>query len=253
MAAPGRRVAARWVDLAGDDGLESLVAGHDMVIHAAGRVENPRHSAAVFERDNARAAEALIAAALASGCRRLINLSSLSVYGSIDTPVVDELTPSSRPSFYGASKLVAEAALRAHASKLHSISLRLPGIVGPRAHGNWLSRCRATLRSGAALDIANPEFQFNNVVHVEGLAAFIAALCGREWEGSWAFPIGAGIPMSILDLVSAMRTALGSTSQINVTSDDRRPFAISSDLAIREFRYHPMSVREIIQRFVADD
>lgn len=245
-------VTARWVDLAGDDGLRGLVAGHDAIIHVAGRLEEPRAPAAVFERDNTRATQALINGALSTGCRRIINFSSMSVYGSIDRDLVDETTPSLKPTPYGASKLAAEAALRRAAPGLASVSLRLPGIVGPHAHDNWLSRCRAALRSGVPVEIANPDFNFNNIVHVSDLARFIITLLGRDWTGASAFPIGAGAPLSILELLKTMKEVIGSGSPINTAAHGRRPFAISSDRAIREFGYRPVPVRDIIERFAND-
>lgn len=252
MARAGDRATARWVDLAGDAGLRDLVAGHDVIIHAAGRLEDPRTAAAVFQRDNTGATEALIEGALATEFPRIINFSSMSIYGSIDCDLVDEMTPSRHPTPYGESKLVAERALRAAAPGLSSISLRLPGIVGPHAHGNWLARCRLALRSDARLTIANPDFRFNNALHADDVAQFIAALCARTWSGAWAFPIGAGTPMSVLSLIERMKTRVGSKSPIDVTTDFRRPFAISSDLAIREFDYRPVPLRGIIDRFATD-
>jgi nucleoside-diphosphate-sugar epimerase len=248
----GDNVTTRRIDLAGENSLEALVAGHGVIIHAAGRLEDPRTPTQVFERDNTRATEALIAGAAATGCPRMINFSSMSVYGSINRDLVDERTPCRHPTPYGASKLASERALRDGVSKLSSISLRLPGIVGPHAHGNWLARCRLALRSGDPVSITNPDFRFNNTLHVEDLAGFIIALCGRTWSGAWAFPIGARMPMTIRDLIEAMKTTIGSMSTIDVSTDTRPPFAISSDLAIREFGYQPVSVREVINRFIAD-
>jgi nucleoside-diphosphate-sugar epimerase len=249
----GGQVRTCWFDLGRDEGLRDIVDDQDIIIHAAGRNEGPLTSTPELARDNVRASDALVGAAIATGCRRIINFSSMSVYGLVNTSLVDEMTPSIGPTHYGASKLSTEKTLRHAAPLLDSISLRSPGIVGPGAHGNWLLRCRATLRSGASLEIANPHFQFNNVIHVVDLAAFIVALCDQDWSGTWTFPIGAGAPMSVLDLVTEMKVVMESTSSISIKNDSRAPFAISSDLAIREFGYLPVSVREIIHRFAVDD
>lgn len=247
------RVTVHWADLAGEKGLETLLLDRDIIIHAAGSVaqalEDPRAPADVFERNNIRVTRALISGALATGCPRFINFSSLAIYGSIDVDLVEVGTPSSSPNFYGVSKIVSENALHDVAVRLASISLRIPGIVGPNAHGNWLSRCRAALRAGAPVSIANPGFKFNNVVHVDDLAAFIIDLCRQNWVGSQAVLIGAGAPMSIQKMISMMKEQIGSSSRIDVKANGRRPFAISSDAAVRDFGYRPAPVTTIISRF----
>ena len=240
------------VDLAEGGDLKGLVGDHDVIIHAAGRLENPATPASAFQRDNVATTEALIAAALATGRPKIIHFSSLSVHGMIDAEIVDENTPSREPTAYGASKQLAEQALARVGAKIASVSLRLPGIIGPFVNENWLTRCRATLRAGGPLSVANPDFLFNNVVYSEDLAGFIVALCDREWSGAHAFPIGAGTPMAVLEMVEAMRRSLGSSSRIDITETSRAPFSISSALAIQSFGYQPRPVREIIQRFALD-
>jgi UDP-glucose 4-epimerase len=250
------RVTVHWADLVGEEGLEPILVDRDIIIHAAGSVaqalEDPRAPADVFERNNIRVTRALISGALATGCPRFINFSSLAIYGSIDVDLVEVGTPSSSPSFYGASKIASENALHDVAARLASISLRIPGIVGPNAHGNWLSRCRAALRAGAPVSIANPGFKFNNVVHVDDLAAFIIDLCRQNWAGSRAIPIGAGMPMSIKKMIWMMKEQVGSSSRIDVNTNGQRPFAISSDAAVRGFGYRPAPVATIISRFAGE-
>lgn len=252
IAKTGGRATARHVDLAREGGVEDLVEGHDIVIHTAGSLESTTLPAAVFERDNLRATQALIDGALATGCPRIINFSSISVHGTISVPVVDVTTPSVLPTLYGASKLAAEEALGRAAPALSSLSLRLPGIVGPHAHDNWLSRCRAALRAGDPVQITNPDFRFNNVVHAADLAAFVAALCRQDWSGVHAFPVAAGEPMAIQALVERLKAATGSASPVTVVDDDRRPFSISCDYAVRSFGYRPAAVARIIDRFAND-
>lgn len=245
-------IETRAVDLAADEGLADLMAGHRLIIHPAGRVEDLAAPGSVFERDNTAATQALIDAAIETGCAGMINFSSLSIHGEIGVRVVDAATPSSNPTPYGASKLAAEDALRQAAPRLPSISLRLPGILGPNAHGNWLARSRAALRAGDPVTITNPDFPFNNSVHVDDLADFIVALCARVWSGFHAFPIAAGAPLTVLDLMERLKAATGSSSRITVRDTKQHAFSISSETAIRDFGYKPASMAEIIDRFASD-
>ena len=99
------------VDLAGGSDLTGLVGDHEVIIHAAGRVEQRLGPASAFWRDNTTTTEALIAASLAAGRPKIIHFSSLSAYGVIDAEIVDENTPFREPTDYGASKRAAEQAL----------------------------------------------------------------------------------------------------------------------------------------------
>lgn len=245
-------VTTRAADLADGSSLTDLVAGHALIVHAAGKVEDPATPKTAFERNNTLATRALINAAIETGCAGMINFSSISVYGEIDVPVVDAATPSTNPTPYGASKLAAEEALRHAAPKLPSISLRAPGIVGPNAHGNWLARSRAAMRAGEPVTISNPNFPFNNAVHVDDLGRFVVSLCARDWSGFHAFPLGAGEPLTILDLMERLKVATGSTSSITISDAKRSPFSISSDTAIHDFGYKPASMADIIDRFASD-
>ncbi len=248
----GAAATIAHADLAGGGDLTGLVADHEVIIHTAGRLENPEVLASALRRENLATTEALIAASLATGRPKIIHFSSLSVYGVIEAEIVDEDTPSREPTAYGTSKRSAERALARVGAKIASVSLRLPGIIGPFAHENWLSRCRATLRAGAPFLVTNPNFLFNNVCHTKDLADFIVALCDREWSGAHAFPVGAGTPMTISEIVEVMRRSLGSSSRIDIVETGLAPFSISSALAIQSFGYQPRPVREIIQRFVLD-
>lgn len=245
-------IATRTVNLTSDAGLSDLVAGHALIVHVAARVEDPTVPRSAFERDNTLVTRALIDAAVATGCAGMINFSSMSVYGEISASVADAATPSTNPTAYGASKLAGEQALRRASSELPSISLRLPGIVGPNAHGNWLVRSRAALRAGAPVTLNNPGFPFNNAVHVADLADFVVALCARKWSGFHAFPIGAGDPLTVLSVMERLKAATGSPSPITVSDAERPAYSISSETAIQEFGYKPASMASIIDRFASE-
>jgi len=250
-AGPGV-ITTRAVDLADVGGVLDLVTGHSFIIHVAARVEDPTAPQSLFERDNSRATQALADAAVAAGCAGVINFSSMSVYGEISASVADATTPSTNPTAYGASKLAGEQTLRRVAATLPSVSLRLPGIVGPNAHGNWLARSRAALRASDPVTLNNPDFPFNNAVHVEDLAEFVVSLCAREWSGFHAFPIGAGDPLTVISVMERLKAATGSTSSITISDAERQAYTISSDTAIRDFGYRPASMADIIDRFASD-
>ena len=150
------------------------------------------------------------------------------------------------------SKRWAELLLADAADDVASVSLRLPGIVGPGAHGNWLARCRRTLRDGGVLRAANPGFGFNNTIHVDDLARFVARLCRHPVMGAGAVPIAAGKPMRIDAILEAMKHAIGSASPLEFIESGGLPFSISSARATADFGYRAASVASVIERFASD-
>ena len=115
------------VDFARPGALEEATRGVDVVVHAAGitRAANPRE----YERINADATEELARAAVQTGVRRFVLISSLAARGPTQ--------PNPEPtSDYGRSKLEAERRLRAVAgetgSGLSPVILRPAGVYGPR-------------------------------------------------------------------------------------------------------------------------
>ncbi len=138
------------------------------VIHAAAEARPSGEPVGRYVMDNAVATAALASFAARRGCP-FVYLSSLSVCGRITAPVVDENTSRIDPGPYGMTKYLGECALNDLAADLPSLSLRLPGLVGPRADGPWLARLARAALADRELVITNAESQFNNVVHVEDL------------------------------------------------------------------------------------
>src|SRR5688572_4124976 len=88
-------------DLAGEVPLPQKC---DAVVHAAARSPLPGVTDEQIVHDNVVATERLVAHARRAGVRAFIFLSSLSVHGRIQVPVVDEATPIFEPDSYGLSK-----------------------------------------------------------------------------------------------------------------------------------------------------
>ncbi|HJZ21819.1 MAG TPA: NAD(P)-dependent oxidoreductase, partial [Bradyrhizobium sp.] len=125
-----------------------LVGPFDSIVHTAATSPAPGIGVAQLVRDNIDATLALIEAARRWGTRRFVFFSSLSLHGRIEQEIVDEATPVRDPDPYGASKLIAEQRLAELAGELPALALRLPGIVGPGAHRNWLSGVADRIRKG---------------------------------------------------------------------------------------------------------
>ena len=202
-------------------------------------------------RDNFESTRNLLSLANALGTRKFIHFSSISVHGSVRNSEIDETTTAIEPTPYGLSKRLAEKCL-AGQGLIPAVSIRLPGIVGPDAHKNWLSRCRTDLRANKPVKISNPDFPFNNVVHSGDLAVFVLSLLQQDWSNFHAFPIAASSPMTIAAVIERMKSGCASSSEIAIVNGKRTPFSISTAYAEKNFGYSPATVDSIVSRFCAD-
>jgi nucleoside-diphosphate-sugar epimerase len=132
-----------------------LLAEIDAVVHLAALVHQGGSSAerrwAEFERINVAGTRALARACRTAGVRRLVFLSSISVYGR-GSQRLDEQAPLAPQDDYGRSKLLAERALEEELSSATTewCILRPPLIYGRDAPGN-MPRLQRLVASGLPL------------------------------------------------------------------------------------------------------
>lgn len=228
--------------------LEALPPGIEAVVHAAA-TSKPRGSAdAVLIRDNALASARLVAAARAAGVGRFIYLSSLSVHGTVIERSLDVDTPIRAPDPYGVSKLMGESVLAA--SGLPAISIRLPAVIGPGADRNWPVRVAARIRGGEAVCIYNADGPFNNVVHVDDLAGWIAGLLGAPAmaAGMATVPVGSADPIPVRAAVATLASGLARDALLEEVVAPGPAFTIDPTAAGR-LGFRPSSTFEALLRY----
>lgn len=218
LVADGHEVIAHWrasplppdltegetwrADLAGDD---PPPGGLDAIIHTAATSPPTGAadmvSAAALIRDNALATARLATAEAGI----FVYLSSLSVHGTISAPVVTLDSPVVNPDAYGMSKLLGERAVAERGGT--SLAIRLPAVIGEGASRNWPVQVLARLTRGETVRIFNGDAAFNNVVHVQDVAAFVSRVLSTPPAASLAIPLGSRDPVTVREAVSCLATA----------------------------------------------
>ncbi|OJX75922.1 NAD(P)-dependent oxidoreductase [Magnetospirillum sp. 64-120] len=233
--------------------LASIPGEVEAVLHVAATSPKPNvpPDAAGLVRDNITATQLTIDWALARAARRFLFTSSLSVHGTISDTTVSPTTDIVNPALYGITKRVGECLLDGVAGTLPSIAIRLPGIVGRGADRIWLSGLAQKLSANQPVTIFNPDAPFNNILHAEDLAVFLADLTAAELQGASAFPIGAGTPLTVGEVVHTFRDRLGSFSEIQVDPSHRPSFTLCNRAA-EAFGYRPTTTRDALERYSRD-
>jgi nucleoside-diphosphate-sugar epimerase len=228
----------------------------DGIVHAAATSPAAGITDSQVKQDNVDATRAVLDFANRSGARRIVHLSSISVYGNILDRQVDENTPVRAPDIYGQAKLEAEALLRgqceAAPENFAGLSIRLPGVVGPGAVRNWLATVAAKLRDDLEVPISNPNSPFNNAVHITDLAALAELVLVAKWTGFDTVTVGARGETTVRGAVERLAAGIGSRSRIVVEPSQRTSFTISSNRACVRHGYDPMEINNLLDRFAAE-
>ena len=232
----------------------ALPGSCDALIHCAADIPGLCADPEKLVRSNVEGAERVFAAAKAAGAQTIINLSSMSVYGTISVAeVTEDLLPDS-PDVYGQSKIEAERMLdelcrnRAIQSGL---SIRLPGTVGRGSHHNFLSDVMERIVAGQPVELRNPDTLFNNIVFVGDLAQFMDQWLRHPKTGHSVTNLAAEAPWPIGEVANAMYSHAGRTPHISIKTGGKKPFLISLEHA-RSLGYAPSTVQASVEAFVND-
>lgn len=194
-------------DLAAPVEWKGLLEGARHVVHLAGIAHSPGLLVDdVYRRINATAVGELALAAARAGVERLLFVSSVRAQAglSADHALTEQDTP--RPTdAYGRSKLEAERLIAASGAPF--TILRPAVVYGPGVKGNIASL--ATLaRTPMPLPFANLNNR-RSLLALDNLIAAVLFVLGSERTANETFLVADKEPISVADLVGAMREGLG--------------------------------------------
>jgi nucleoside-diphosphate-sugar epimerase len=227
----------------------------DLLVHAAATSRARLDGSALrddFEQDNVVATGRLLDAAAAAGCRRVLLLSSVSVYGAITGREVDETTPLVSPDPYGASKRRAEMLLEQRAGEMAGLAVRLPAVVGRGADRHWLADVGQRLLRRQPVAVYHPAAPFNNAIHVSALVAFATSTLDLDWRGVDRVVVGAGGSITVRGAVERLARGLGVEPIIVPATPAKTPFVLSSRGAADRWGYCPEDIGSVLDRYAHD-
>jgi len=224
----------------------------DAVVHTAATSPAPGIDTHRMVHDNVLGTKALIEAAERWGTRAFIFYSSLSIYGTVTTPVVDDGTPIIDPDAYGSTKWLGELMLKDFADRLPGLALRLPGLLGPGAHRNWLSSVAAKLIRREMIGAFHLDRPFNNSAHVADIAALAVRAVERPWTGFDAVVLGARGTLSVREAIERLAAGLGVPARLEEIPSAKSSFILSSERAMSRWGYDPMEIGALIDRYAAE-
>lgn len=218
----------------------------DVIIHCAAAA-GPWHAIDDIIRDNILFTQELLQLAKEFPPKLFIFMSSVSVYGDVkNSHWIYEDHKSLSPSVYGLSKILGEKMLRE--AKFPSVSLRCPGIVGPKCTGrNWPVRLAKDILKKKEVSLFNADSKFNSVIHVEDICKTIEALLGFEVKEHRIYNLCAEYPIKIKDAALALAKGLDKKLKYKLVAGKNSSNLFDS--SISDLGVNLMSVEETMFRF----
>ena len=185
-----------------------MLAGIDVVVHAAARVHIARETEAdpfaAFHRVNVAGTARLARQAAGAGVGRFIFISSIGAAVAQSPPPGGPV-----PTPYQVSKWEAERALADIAAEtgLELVVLRPPLVYGPAAPGNF-ARLSAAVARGLPLPLASIENK-RSFLYAGNLADAVVACLTHAAAPGGVFALSDGAPLSTPEFVRALAAALG--------------------------------------------
>lgn len=189
--------------------LDAALNGVDAVVHLAAdtrvieSIADPQLNFDVNVIGSFRLLEAM----RARGIKMLINASTGgAILGECVPPVHEEMVP--RPvSPYGATKLAVEGLCSAYAGSygLNALSLRFSNVYGPRSFhkGSVVAAFCKQILQGQPLIVYGDGEQVRDFVFVDDVCDGI--MRGLAMGGHGVFQLGSGVPLSLNQLIEALR------------------------------------------------
>jgi nucleoside-diphosphate-sugar epimerase len=233
--------------------LGALPNRFDALVHCAAEIPARCADRNSLYQDNVDLARASFEQALGAGAQTIVFTSSMSVYGTITVPLVEEGTQPQHPDDYGRAKWDAEGLLEGCVGRglFSGLSIRLCGTVGKGSHDNFLSHALQRILAGEAVKGRHKHALFNNIVYVGDLADFISSWIASPRPGYHVTNIASREPMAIGDMFSWLFACADKPERITYSDEGKAPFQISLARAM-SLGYHPATVRDSVAAFVRD-
>ena len=207
-------------DILDADTLDSAMRDVDIVFHEAGQagvgfsVSNPDKSNQV----NVNGTLNVLTLARKNGVKRVINVSSSSVFGEPRYLPMDESHPANPTSPYGVSKLAAEhyARVFSRVYGIYTISLRYFSVYGPRGRPDQvIHRFAASLLRGEPPVIDGNGSHSRDFTYVSDIVSGTIAAAESDDLSGEVFNLGFGSRTSISELAKKMLRLTGQESRIS--------------------------------------
>lgn len=180
--------------------------------------------------------------------KKIIFLSTMSVYGEITKKIINENTPFKNLDPYGKSKRKCEEFIKKKINKKKLFTIfRLPGVVGKKSSHNFMSKIIRDIKTNKEIKITNPNSYFNNIVHVDTISKLI--LHSIEFDNSNnIYNVSSSKPLKIKDCIKILLTFFKKKISLEELKSDKKSFMINTSRIIKN-GYPIISTKQSLKKF----
>lgn len=225
----------------------------DVVIHIAAAVEGDTKR---IIQDNIKATENLLCFAEDAGVKRIIYISTVSVYGSVKGEL-REGSDKINVGVYGMSKCLCENLIR-ESNIPEILIIQLPRMLGPfvdldDVKGSGFLSLTKKLLFGENVVCYNPEARYNNYLHVADLETFLEKMLEAGNLGRRTILVAAKEQLKMKDILSIMRREVKSSSKIIIKEENVVPRCSVINIGEAEkLGFSPSEAEKMLKRFMCE-
>lgn len=224
----------------------------DFMIHTAAFISQKEQAMAKLVITNINGTKNCIDYALKAGIKKIVNFSSISVFGEVKSDIVNEQTDCTNVNTYGLSKLVGELLLKEVEDTVSSVNMRLPGIIGVGAQGPWISRVVTSALNNEPIIFSNENALFNNLIHVSDIYVFIKKIINLNICGYDVVTLAAEEPIRLGEVVQYILDKTDSSSPVSIKETTRKAFRISTDKVKNKYNFFARSVMAMLDSYIEE-
>lgn len=180
--------------------------------------------------------------------KKIINFSSMNVYGKVTTSLIKEKETPNNPDMVGMTKFIGEKILQN--ASLDIVNLRLPGILCIKNTKKYpiISRFIEALKKNNKITIYNKNTLFNNVIDTLELSKLIEKIFIKKELKYKTFNVAASKPIKLNKVISLLSKKIKSKSKIVYLTKNNQSYLISTSKLKKHLNFLPSSTEKIIER-----
>lgn len=224
----------------------------DCLIHCASAIPSDNLSKKEMIDTNYYGFKKLILQLIKNGCKKIIFISTMSVYGEIKDSKVNLKTKTKPSDSYGGSKLKAENLLKKleKDKKIKFCILRLPALVGKNSDYNFISKVLKKIKKNDIVTYSNPNLKFNNFIHVKNLTEIILKMI--DLKKSKIFNLASTKPMKLKNIIDYMFNFEKKNNNSIIQPSNKKGFNIKIDKFL-EKNFKIYSTKKTLNLFLKDN
>jgi len=228
----------------------------DVAIHCASATpDNTADQLAIF-KNNEYIIEKLAHLVEKFKIKKIINLSSVAVYGKSITGTIDESPISNGLDLYGLSKLYTEKYLNNKYlnTDIKILHLRIPGVTGRGAGNIYLKRILEKISSDTKIEVNDGKLPFNNILDIDDLTKYIVKqlLPRNPSAPNTATNLASTLPIPLLEVIKLFYKYLKKPIDYTITNQYYPHFNIDIRKALSE-GFDPLTTHDATIKFIKEN